>query len=324
MPLRVLTLNIWNDSGNWRKRCDNIRAQIRKLKPDVIAFQEVLEDLKVEHFPILKSSDKAGHTLPTEINQMNDMLAGMGFTYTFAAAQPFWGRSAKRSGAIKTYFGNAVASRWPISSTEHFRLPQSGTIAEDPELRVGLMCSIASPHGEILLVTSHLNYRTEDTAIREQQVAELARRISVKKRQSDCSFPPILCGDFNCDPDSGPIRFLTGQQSINGASTHFYDAFAYAKNRVAETSSGMTWCVSNKYTRVWHEPDRRLDYIFVGEPDWKSRGITIECEVVCQEPGPDGHFCSDHYGVLAVLSTDELTKYTKARKSVLTGALSKL
>ena len=181
------------------------------------------------------------------------------------------------------------------------------------------MCSISSPHGELLVVTSHLNYRPEDNAIREQQVAELARRISGRKRESNCAFPPIICGDFNCDPESGPIRFLTGQHSVNGCSTHFYDAFAYARKKVTETASGMTWCAANKHTRVWHEPDRRLDYIFVGEPDWKSRGIVQTCDVVCKEP-----VCSDHFGVLAILNTDELKKYTNARKAVLAGGLSKL
>jgi len=40
-PLRVMTLNIWNDEGPWEERSHLIRKQIEKLDPDLIGFQEV-------------------------------------------------------------------------------------------------------------------------------------------------------------------------------------------------------------------------------------------------------------------------------------------
>lgn len=42
MTFSVLTLNIWNYEGPWKKRLPLIRACIESLEPDLIALQEVL------------------------------------------------------------------------------------------------------------------------------------------------------------------------------------------------------------------------------------------------------------------------------------------
>jgi hypothetical protein len=41
MKLRVLTLNVWNDEGT-ADRTALINHEIRRLKPDLISFQEVV------------------------------------------------------------------------------------------------------------------------------------------------------------------------------------------------------------------------------------------------------------------------------------------
>jgi endonuclease/exonuclease/phosphatase family metal-dependent hydrolase len=40
--LRVLTLNIWNLSGDWRSRRQAIVAVLRQSEPDVVCLQEVV------------------------------------------------------------------------------------------------------------------------------------------------------------------------------------------------------------------------------------------------------------------------------------------
>ena len=105
----------------------------------------------------------------------------------------------------------------------------------------------------------------------------------------------------------------TGHHSLDGTSTHFYDSWAYANSR----DSGYTWHRSNPYTRVWLEPDARLDYIFVQEPDTHGRGAVERCEVVCTTPDAEGCHPSDHFGVLAYLRTDTTTPLARHRRKFL-------
>jgi len=87
MHIRVLTLNIWNDQGDPR-RLDLINRELRRLAPDLVAFQEV------KHTP--------------EQRQLDTLLAGTDLHGThqaevMATVPPF----ADRFG------GSAIATRWP-------------------------------------------------------------------------------------------------------------------------------------------------------------------------------------------------------------------
>jgi hypothetical protein len=46
MHLRVVTLNVWNAEGHPR-RLDVVNGELRRLNPDLIAFQEVIADFDV-------------------------------------------------------------------------------------------------------------------------------------------------------------------------------------------------------------------------------------------------------------------------------------
>src|SRR3712207_6040824 len=100
MPLKVLTLNIWNDSGPWQQRRERIREWIDRLDPDLIGFQEVLRG--------------------DEYHQISDILDHRPYHIDFTRASAFW--------RVNTLgFGNAVACRWPIVEREELPLPQLGT-----------------------------------------------------------------------------------------------------------------------------------------------------------------------------------------------------
>lgn len=120
------------------------------------------------------------------------------------------------------------------------------------------------------------------------------------------TIPPILAGDFDATPDAASIRFLTGQQSLQGRSTYWADAFALA----GDGSPGFTWSTDSPYVQpfaeaVFGEPDhhRRIDYVFVGSPiRWKPRLVIRSAAVVGRYE--DGGAPSDHYGVLADIELD--------------------
>jgi endonuclease/exonuclease/phosphatase family metal-dependent hydrolase len=268
--LKVLSLNLWNDQGPYEQRSARVREWIERLDPDVIGFQEVLKSAGVD----------------TATDQVPD-----GYHVEFAGAIPFWLNPAVE-------FGNAIASRWPIIDREVLTLPEHGD-----ETRVALSATIDAPFGELCFTTTHLNWKLHHGMVREQQVVPLAQ--TVLKRRPRGGFPPILVGDFNAEPDSTEIRFLSGYHAIDGFSAHFYDAWAVA----GDGGPGYTWSNRNTYAGIGLEPERRIDYIFVGYPilmpDRYGLGKIERCTVVCDDE-VDGIWPTDHFGVYAELRTDPL------------------
>ncbi|MDJ0852326.1 MAG: endonuclease/exonuclease/phosphatase family protein [Myxococcota bacterium] len=272
MPLRVMTLNLWHDSGPWPEREKLVREWIDRLEPDLIGFQEALRVPSGE--------------------QVEGFLVDRGCHVDFVEASPFWKTGREHDAGV---VGNALASRWPIESHEALRLPESG----DGEKRAALSVTVRSPHGPLGFTVTHLNWKLDHGWIREQQVeavCELALR-----RRPEGGFPPILVGDFNAEPDSAEIRYVTGRQSRNGRSVCFLDAWERAG-----AGDGITWSNRNPYARLECEPDRRIDYVFVGVPRQKDgRGQILACRVVCNEDR-GGVWSSDHFGVYAELRTEPI------------------
>lgn len=268
MPLTILTLNIWNTDGPYRDRRQRIREWIARLDPDVIGFQEVLRG--------------------PGIDQLADLTDGFGYHTDFVEAVPFW-----RDATLQ--FGNALASRWPIAERQALRLPDAG----DGERRIALSVTIDAPFGPLGFTVTHLNWKPHHGWVREQQVVAvcaLARRLRPRG-----GFPPVIVGDFNAVPESSEIRYVTGLHALAGGSVHFRDAWAVA----GDGSGGVTWSNRNPFARAAAEPDRRIDYIFVGPPAARAVGAVERCAVVCDQPRA-GIFPSDHFGLLVTLRTEPL------------------
>jgi len=264
--LRVLTLNIWNLSGDWRARRAEIVAWIDRLAPDVVCLQEVV--------------DSAGGG-----NQAT-WLAEHGAGEWHVA---YAGRNVMEG----VDFGNAVLSRWPIDEQAGYDLPSTPD-REDETQRLVLH---ARTNG-LDVFSTHLSWRYEDGAIREQQVLALAS-IVAKLADPDAAVPPIVAGDFNAEPDSTEMRFLTGLASLDGRSVYFQDAWRVAGGR----GDGFTWENRNPNASKEYEPDRRIDYILVGwRRDHTGIGRVEACRVVCDRL-LTADWASDHHGVLAEIAT---------------------
>jgi endonuclease/exonuclease/phosphatase family metal-dependent hydrolase len=108
----------------------------------------------------------------------------------------------------------------------------------------------------------------------------------------------VVAGDFNAEPDSSAIRYLTGLHALDGRSTFWQDAWRLTGGGGA----GLTWSNANPHAVLDQEPDRRIDYIFSGFHGPMGGGRPLECHVVGDQP-VDGVWPSDHFGVFAVLQT---------------------
>ncbi len=159
--------------------------------------------------------------------------------------------------------------------------------------------TVDAPFGAVGLTCSHLNWRFRDGATRERQVALLCD--FALERRPESGFPPILVGDFNAEPESDEIRYVTGLQSLDGHSMAWLDAWRVAGG----AGDGATWCNRNPYAAQALEPDRRVDYVFAGFPQRDGIGRIERCVVVCNDE-KGGVWPSDLFGVYAELRTEPL------------------
>ena len=181
-----------------------------------------------------------------------------------------------------------IAARWPITEVALHPLP--GVNGE--ERRSVLLTRVDTPGGALPFVTTHLEWRFDHGHVRERQVLVLATLVDAWRR--DAALPVVMAGDFNAEPEANEIRFLRGLAAIEGRSTYFQDAWHLAGNG----GRGITWSNRNPHAAAMFEPDRRIDYIFVGAPDHDGRGWVETARVVLDTPR-DGVHASDHFGVLA-------------------------
>ncbi len=258
--LTVLTWNLWWQFGPWKERAPAILQSLKEIDADLIALQEVWDD--------------------GTVNFAAQLADALGYHFAFAPG-------ARPNGI---YMGNAILSRWPINRTEITDLhEQKGA----EEMRVALFCEIDGPRGKIPMFNTHLNWQFHHSHIRQKQVADLAQFVADHKSGP---FPAIVCGDFNADPQSEEIRMMTGQTTVPVADIVFHDAWHSAGN----TGPGHSWDNINPYVGASLEPNRRIDYIFVGWPGLKGLGHITDCYLAADAP-INGIWPSDHHAVLAKL-----------------------
>ena len=256
----VVTWNIWWRYGPWERRRPAIEATLSSLNADVVALQEVWDD---------GTADLAG-----ELGRV------LSYNHVYQRAQ-------QRDGIG---FGNAILSRWPIVAKDWRPLPGE---QESGEARCVLFAELEGPNGPLPVFTTHLNWRFEHSHIRQRQVAEISRFVASKRPRS---YPPIVCGDFNAEPMSEEIRMMTGHATCPTAGWVFRDAWSDS----GDGSVGYTWDNRNSFAGAALEPDRRIDYIFVGRPGKRGAGQVIDCRLAGNEP-VSGLWPSDHFAVLAEL-----------------------
>lgn len=263
--LRIVTLNIWNQSGPWEARLRLIRAGLGELAPDVVGLQEVLRPV--------------GGEAPDQAQQIAE---GLGYHIAYGAAF--------ESGGIA--FGNAALSKFPIRRSQVFPLPR----ADSDESRCLLFAELDAPFGPFPFFVTHLNWRFHEGYVRETQVKAIAEH--VKALAPISGFPPVVVGDFNAAPDADEIRFMKGLCSLGGKSVYFADTFGNVGR-----GEGTTFSRYNTFASDLREPNRRIDYIFVRGPDGRGRGEPLDAHV-CFDRAVDGIYPSDHFGVSATIRAE--------------------
>jgi endonuclease/exonuclease/phosphatase family metal-dependent hydrolase len=263
--LTVLSWNLWWRFGPWEARQPAIAATLQRLAPDVVCLQEVWAE---------RDGARQADQLAAALGGYHVAHAtGVGFDLTCES------------------LGNSILSRWPIRAHETRRLPAPPGL---DELRVVLRAELDAPRGPVEVFVTHLNWRLDQSDVRQAQVRAICEFVAETTDQR--TFPPVLAGDFNAEPVSDEIRMLTGLGTVPVPKLVFLDAWQAAGGG----EPGHTWSNANPFAALDCEPDRRLDYVFVGYPRDHGAGQVVSARVEATDP-VDGTHPSDHYAILAEL-----------------------
>jgi len=184
--LTVVTLNIWNNNGDWPTRLDLIAIELAALQPDVVMLQEVLQN-------------------PDLPNQAETIADRLGFPHVHFV-------SVDSVGAPKRY-GNAILSAYPFVETHTLRLPPFDAY------RMAAYALIEVGRQPVRLYTTHLqNPATpEGRGIRAMEIAHLLDFMETTGGDA----PLVLGGDFNAEPSWPEMRMLDGYRDLGGAGITF-------------------------------------------------------------------------------------------------------
>ncbi len=180
--LTVITLNLWNDQGDWPRRLAKILAGLRALHPDVVCLQEVLQHATLR-------------------NQAATIADSLGFHTYFASVD-----SVTR---VKRY-GNAIVTPHRILLAEGKELEPRDDYRTVAHVRIDF-------RGRAIDVyDTHLHHTSEGGAIRATQIADLLAYIAATRGPGAL----VLAGDFNAASDAPEMRplapaFVDGYPVVN-------------------------------------------------------------------------------------------------------------
>lgn len=163
VSLSFLSLNIWFDNEDWPARFALMLEEIRKLDPDIIGLQEVIQRQDLD-------------------NQAMQLADSLDYYYYFDSVD-----DEDRS----TRFGNAIVSRYPITETNFRALEPLDAFRKVVHARI-------SVDGQPLDVyNTHLHNPGDATETRKTQMRDMLDFID-ETGTSDLVF---VMGDFNANPD---------------------------------------------------------------------------------------------------------------------------
>jgi endonuclease/exonuclease/phosphatase family metal-dependent hydrolase len=272
--LRVAQLNAGSlIEPHWDQRRHEVVAWLDRLDADVVCLQEIWEDAN--------TACTAGWLVEQAATDWHWCFGGYPFP------PELWSDDTMR-------FGSAVLSRWPIDHHELVPLPADERAdPPHPTYRLQMELLHARTAG-IDVFSAHLAPPPAQAYHRVRQAIFADEQIGAR-RDPTSPLPPILCGDFNAEPESDEIRYLTSTAVVDGRSTYFQDAWKVAG---PEGDPGWTQHPGNPLYAAMGLPRKRIDYVLVGDPfGRRGNGLVERAALAFHEP-ITGIVASDHYGLV--------------------------
>lgn len=251
--LTILTINLLHDFpkfSNLDFRTDMVAEFIKQRKPDMVAAQEVGESSTIK-------------------NRCKVIGEKAGYDYRWVS-----------EGGIPSIFaeGPCVLSRWPVIDSQFVDLPhpqQSGLV-----VRKALGVRVQWTQGPLTLISTHFSNGSNAANDRTDQAVKAYGLV----REYAGALPVFMAGDFNSTPETAAMKFLRGEQTVEGVAGTMLDAWQRARPQ------------DDGFTASSSMPSRRIDYVYV-DPAATGSVRVVNCETVLSEPS-NGIYASDHLGVL--------------------------
>lgn len=169
--LTVVTLNLWHDQHEWPKRLNVIVAEMRRLRPDVLCLQEVLQN-------------------PNLRNQAETLGDSLGCQVQFASVDG--PERPKR-------YGNAILTPHPVLVGE------SRNLAPADDYRAVAHVRFDWRGRPVDAYSTHLHHTAEGGSIRATQIRHLLAYVDSTRGDG----PVVIAGDFNCELGSAEMNLVT-------------------------------------------------------------------------------------------------------------------
>lgn len=253
--MRVMTFNIWNYNPPWNERRALIVDLIKHHQPDVVALQETRHDFRFER----------GRGQGEQIAEL------AGYHPTFAVGQVY-------VPVLRVDEGLTILTRAEPARTAVTQLTSHPRERADQNQRICLCVTVPGEGGPFHIIDTHFSL---SEVARRTNALEAARFVAEQAQGG----PAVLMGDLNAEPDAPEIRFLTGQEQLEGETARFVDCWT----ALHPDSPG--------YTYASFEPVRRIDYVLGRNLSAGIQGV----EIIGGE-ARDGVYPSDHMGIVVDLS----------------------
>jgi endonuclease/exonuclease/phosphatase family metal-dependent hydrolase len=166
--LTVVTLNVWHDQHDWPKRLQVILAEMRRIRPDILCLQEVLQN-------------------PDLRNQAETLSDSLGYHLQFA--------SVDGPDRPKRY-GNAVLTPHRILVSGERNLSPADDYRAVAHVRIDWRGHAVDAY------STHLHHTPQGGAIRATQIQHLLAYVDSTRGEG----PVVIGGDFNCERGSPEMK----------------------------------------------------------------------------------------------------------------------
>ncbi|MFN8587096.1 MAG: endonuclease/exonuclease/phosphatase family protein [Candidatus Eisenbacteria bacterium] len=180
--LTVVTLNLWHDQHEWPKRLAVILAELRRLRPDVVCLQEVLQN-------------------PQLRNQAETLGDSLGCHVQFASVDG--PERPKR-------YGNAILTPHRVLVDEERNL------APADDYRAVAHVRFAWRGREVDAYATHLHHTKAGGAIRATQIRHLVAYVDSTRGKG----PVVIGGDFNCELGTPEMALMTSRYRDVSQTVH--------------------------------------------------------------------------------------------------------
>ena len=171
--LTVVTLNLWHDQHDWPKRLNVIVAELRRVRPDVLCLQEVLQN-------------------PNLRNQAETLGDSLGCHVQFASVDG--PERPKR-------YGNAILTPHPVLASGERNLEPADDYRAVAHVRFEWRGRAIDAY------STHLHHTVEGGAIRAKQIRHLLAYVDSTRGEG----PVVLAGDFNAELGTPEMNLVTAR-----------------------------------------------------------------------------------------------------------------